>query len=122
MIIKLHVHVSRSLTETLNRSLKRSVLCFAQSLYITECVFRRKEFERICKREVKVPGLLVMRDVSIAKSEFVEGEKAVTKLQDFQEDPELFRYCTLPQVDANTEYYAKNTLSKATTKSILNLI
>lgn len=63
-----------------------------------------------------------MRDVSIAKSEFVEGEKAVTKLQDFQEDPELFRYCTLPQVDANTEYYAKNTLSKATTKSILNLI
>lgn len=67
-----------------------------------------------------MPGLLVMRDVSIAKSEFVEGEKAVTKLQDFQEDPELFRYCTLPQVEANTEYYAKNTLSKATTKSILN--
>ncbi|KAK7129698.1 hypothetical protein R3I94_009349 [Phoxinus phoxinus] len=58
----------------------------------------RKAFERICKREVKVPGLLVMRDVSIAKSEFVEGEKAVTKLQDFQEDPELFRYCTLPQI------------------------
>ncbi|XP_060759639.1 phytanoyl-CoA dioxygenase, peroxisomal isoform X3 [Neoarius graeffei] len=39
-----------------------------------------------------------MRDVSIAKSEFVQGEKAVTKLQDFQEDPELFRYCTLPQI------------------------
>jgi len=85
------------------------VLCFAQSLYINECVFHRKEFERICKREVKVPGLLVMRDVSIAKSEFVEGEKAVTKLQDFQEDPELFRYCTLPQVDTNTVLCNKNT-------------
>ncbi|RXN25708.1 phytanoyl- peroxisomal [Labeo rohita] len=58
----------------------------------------KKEFERISKREVKVPGLLIMKDVSIAKSEFVEGEKAVTKLQDYQEDPELFRYCTLPQI------------------------
>ncbi|XP_016125895.1 phytanoyl-CoA dioxygenase, peroxisomal-like [Sinocyclocheilus anshuiensis] len=58
----------------------------------------RKEFERICKREVKVPGLVVMRDVTIAKSEYVEGEKAVTKLQDYQEDLELFRYCTLPQI------------------------
>ncbi|XP_051976755.1 phytanoyl-CoA dioxygenase, peroxisomal-like [Xyrauchen texanus] len=57
-----------------------------------------KAFERICKRDVKVPGLVVMKDVSIAKSEFVEGEKAVTKLQDFQEDPELFRYCNLPQI------------------------
>uniref|UniRef100_A0A671T5Z2 phytanoyl-CoA dioxygenase n=1 Tax=Sinocyclocheilus anshuiensis TaxID=1608454 RepID=A0A671T5Z2_9TELE len=54
----------------------------------------RKEFEHICKREVKVPGLVIMRDVTIAKSEFVEGEKAVTKLQDFQEDSDLFRYCT----------------------------
>lgn len=58
----------------------------------------RKAFEQVCKREVKVPGLVIMKDVSIAKSEFVEGEKAVTKLQDFQEVPELFRYCTLPQI------------------------
>ncbi|GAA6099632.1 phytanoyl-CoA dioxygenase, peroxisomal [Tachysurus ichikawai] len=58
----------------------------------------RNEFERICKRDVKIPGLVIMRDVSIAKSEFVQGEKAVTKLQDFQEDPELFRYCSLPQI------------------------
>ncbi|XP_070709759.1 phytanoyl-CoA dioxygenase, peroxisomal [Pempheris klunzingeri] len=58
----------------------------------------RKEFEQICRREVKVPGLVVMRDVSIAKSEFVPDQKAVSKLQDFQEDPELFRYCTLPQI------------------------
>ncbi|KAM9771474.1 phytanoyl-CoA dioxygenase, peroxisomal [Syngnathus typhle] len=58
----------------------------------------RKEFERICQRKVNVPGLVVMRDVAISKSEFVPDQKAVTKLQDFQEDPELFRYCTLPQI------------------------
>ncbi|KAG9339987.1 hypothetical protein JZ751_022303 [Albula glossodonta] len=39
-----------------------------------------------------------MRDVAIAKSEFVKDQKAVSKLQDFQEDPELFRYCSLPQI------------------------
>ncbi|XP_026887881.1 phytanoyl-CoA dioxygenase, peroxisomal [Electrophorus electricus] len=58
----------------------------------------RAEFERICRRDVRIPGLLVMRDVAIAKSEFVHDEKAVSKLQDFQEDPELFRYCMLPQI------------------------
>lgn len=62
------------------------------------CRFHRKEFERICRKEVKVPGLVVMRDVAIAKSEFVPDQKAVTKIQDFQECPELFRYCTLAQV------------------------
>ncbi|KAM3588140.1 uncharacterized protein V6R79_022477 [Siganus canaliculatus] len=58
----------------------------------------RKEFERICRQEVKVPGLVVMRDLAILKSEFVADQKAVSKLQDFQEDPELFRYCKLPQI------------------------
>ncbi|XP_037616738.1 phytanoyl-CoA dioxygenase, peroxisomal [Sebastes umbrosus] len=58
----------------------------------------RKEFERICRQELKVPGMTVMRDVAIAKSEFVPDQKAVTKLQNFQEDPELFEYCALPQI------------------------
>ncbi|KAJ8411315.1 hypothetical protein AAFF_G00173210 [Aldrovandia affinis] len=58
----------------------------------------RVEFERICRREVLAPGLLVMRDVAIVKSEFVQDQKAVSKVQDFQEDPELFRYCCLPQI------------------------
>ncbi|KAF0029455.1 hypothetical protein F2P81_018560 [Scophthalmus maximus] len=58
----------------------------------------RKAFERICRQEVKVPGMLVMRDVAIAKSEFVPDQRAVSKIQDFQEDPELFRYCSLPQI------------------------
>lgn len=60
--------------------------------------FFRSAFERICRQEVKVPGLMVMRDVAIAKSEFVQDQRAVSKLQDFQEDAELFRYCNLPQV------------------------
>lgn len=67
------------------------------------CMFSRKEFERICRQEVKVPGLVVMRDVAISKSEFVQDQKAVSKLQDFQEDSELFRYCTLPEVQLDTQ-------------------
>uniref|UniRef100_A0A3Q3CUY7 Phytanoyl-CoA dioxygenase, peroxisomal n=1 Tax=Haplochromis burtoni TaxID=8153 RepID=A0A3Q3CUY7_HAPBU len=58
----------------------------------------RREFERICRQEIKVPGLVVMRDVAIAKSEFVPDQRAVSKVQDFQEDPELFRYCSLPKI------------------------
>merc|ERR1719422_184574 len=58
----------------------------------------RQRFEEICKREVKVQGLTIMRDVAIANSEFVPGEKAVTKIQNFQLDEELFGYCALPEV------------------------
>uniref|UniRef100_A0A8D2KWL9 Phytanoyl-CoA dioxygenase, peroxisomal n=1 Tax=Varanus komodoensis TaxID=61221 RepID=A0A8D2KWL9_VARKO len=58
----------------------------------------RNAFIKICKEEVKVPGLMVMRDVSIAKSKFITSEKIVTKIQDFMEDKELFRYCQLPQI------------------------
>ena len=39
-----------------------------------------------------------MRDVAIAKSEFIPGEQAVTKIQNFQLDDDLFEYCTLPEV------------------------
>ncbi|ELK16928.1 Phytanoyl-CoA dioxygenase, peroxisomal [Pteropus alecto] len=58
----------------------------------------RNEFERICRNEVKPTGLRIMRDVTIAKSEYTLNEKVVTKIQDFQEDEELFRYCTLPEI------------------------
>uniref|UniRef100_A0A3B1JPN5 Phytanoyl-CoA dioxygenase, peroxisomal n=1 Tax=Astyanax mexicanus TaxID=7994 RepID=A0A3B1JPN5_ASTMX len=58
----------------------------------------RAEFEHVCKGDVKIPGMVVMRDVAIAKSEFVRDQKAVSKLQDFQDDAELFRYCSLPQI------------------------
>ncbi|XP_069403295.1 phytanoyl-CoA dioxygenase, peroxisomal-like [Ovis canadensis] len=39
-----------------------------------------------------------MRDATIAKPEYVPSEKVVSKVQDFQEDLELFRYCTLPEI------------------------
>ena len=58
----------------------------------------RKRFEEICNKDVTIPGLLVMRDVAIAKSEFKPGEKAVTKIQDFVHDEVLFEYCGLPEV------------------------
>jgi hypothetical protein len=41
---------------------------------------------------------MVMKDVSILKSEHSLSEKVVSKIQGFQEDEELFRYCRLPQV------------------------
>lgn len=41
---------------------------------------------------------MLMKDVTIAKSQYAPSEKVITKAQDFQEDEELFRYCTLPQV------------------------
>lgn len=35
------------------------------------------------------------------KSEYGQSENVVNKVQDFQEDEELFRYCTLPEVNKN---------------------
>lgn len=58
----------------------------------------RERFEKICKKEVEVPGVIIMRDVAIARSEYVPGQKAITKIQDFQYDPVMFEYCTLPEI------------------------
>ncbi|NWI99030.1 PAHX protein, partial [Crypturellus undulatus] len=57
----------------------------------------RKEFIRICNKEVKPLGAMIMKD-QVLRSQAAASEKAVNKVQDFQEDEELFRYCTLPQV------------------------
>lgn len=38
-----------------------------------------------------------MKDVALVKSGR-EGEFVVNKVQDFQEDPQLFDFCQLPQV------------------------
>lgn len=58
----------------------------------------RDEFEKICRHEVVIPGMIIMKDIAIAKSEFVPDQSAITKIQDFQGDDELFRYCSLPQI------------------------
>ncbi|XP_028933585.1 phytanoyl-CoA dioxygenase, peroxisomal [Ornithorhynchus anatinus] len=58
----------------------------------------RNEFEKICRKEVHYPGMVVMRDLSLTKKELIQDESEVTKVQDFQCDEELFRYCYLPQI------------------------
>ncbi|XP_044136025.1 phytanoyl-CoA dioxygenase, peroxisomal-like isoform X1 [Bufo gargarizans] len=58
----------------------------------------RDVFEKVCRKELTAPGMLVMRDVAIAKSEFLPDQEAITKVQYFQELPGLFRYCSLPQI------------------------
>ena len=42
--------------------------------------------------------MTIMRDVAIAKSEYVPGQKAVSKIQNFQNEPVMFEYCYLPEV------------------------
>ncbi|XP_027628251.1 phytanoyl-CoA dioxygenase, peroxisomal [Tupaia chinensis] len=58
----------------------------------------RTQFEKICREEVKPAGIMLMRDVTILNSEDALSEKTVSKVQEFQYDKELFRYCTLPQI------------------------
>jgi len=53
-----------------------------------------QRFKDICEGKVKrSKGMFIMQDVAIAKSEFVNGQRAVTKLQEFQNDEVLFQYC-----------------------------
>ncbi|CAJ0952456.1 unnamed protein product [Ranitomeya imitator] len=58
----------------------------------------RGVFERVCKGELSAPGMIAMRDVGTLNSEYVPDQKAITRVLDFQELPELFRYCSLPQI------------------------
>ena len=58
----------------------------------------KTRFQEICSNRLSVPYMTVMKDVTIAKSEFLEGEKAITKIQDFCYDDELFEYCCLPEI------------------------
>ncbi|KAK3101950.1 hypothetical protein FSP39_007576 [Pinctada imbricata] len=71
----------------------------------------RRRFEEICTRDVKVPGILIMRDVAISKSEFVPGEQAITKIQDFQYDDVLFGYCCHPKVVQYVEAFVGQNIS-----------
>jgi len=53
----------------------------------------RQRFQEICDKEVKVPGLIVMRDVSLLREGGMPGEKVINKIQDFVMDDVLFKYC-----------------------------
>ena len=104
-----HISLIVSFTQT-GKGFKKLIF-IALHLYLIKCYLHpgicininmfksnRQRFAEICSGKVKLPGLTVMKDVAIAKSEFVEGEKAVTKIQDFQHDDVLFEYCCLPEV------------------------
>ena len=43
-----------------------------------------QRFKDLCCGADKTPGLTIMKDVSIAKTEFNKDEQAVTKIQNFQ--------------------------------------
>ena len=59
----------------------------------------RERFQDICSGKVpRSPGMTVMKDVSIVKSEYVKGERAINKIQDFQYDDVFFSYCCLPEI------------------------
>eukprot|EP00466_Bigelowiella_natans_P003240 jgi/Bigna1/86779/estExt_fgenesh1_pg.C_130232 len=59
----------------------------------------RKRFVEICtNKKERVPSMLVMRDISSTDKANKVGENAITKIQDFQDDPILFRYCTHPKI------------------------
>lgn len=66
--------------------------------YCMEFFVCREHFQQICGGSVEVPNLTIMKDVAISKSEFVSGEKAITKIQDFQYYEPLFDYCKQPGV------------------------
>jgi phytanoyl-CoA hydroxylase len=50
-------------------------------------------------------GMTIMKDVSIVKSEFVKGEGAVNKIQDYQYDETLFKYCCLAEVSSEIQLF-----------------
>lgn len=55
----------------------------------------RARFEAVCRGEVNIPGLVVMKDVAVREG---SGERVVNKIQDFQHDEAFFSYCKQPGI------------------------
>ncbi|KAK6046624.1 hypothetical protein COOONC_15870 [Cooperia oncophora] len=72
---------------------KNGYLLIRNCVPVYELERYKQRFKDICQKKDVPANMTVMRDVAIAKSEFVSGEKAITKVQDFQDDPVLFDYC-----------------------------
>ena len=76
----------------------------------------RQRFQDICSGKITPsPGMLVMKDVSILKSEYVQGEKAINKIQDFQHDDVFFSYCCLPEIIQYVECFTGPDITAAHT-------
>ncbi|XP_064486536.1 phytanoyl-CoA dioxygenase, peroxisomal-like isoform X2 [Ornithodoros turicata] len=56
----------------------------------------KHRFQEVAEGRVKIPGLVVMKDIAFAKEN--SDEKVVNKLQELYLDDVLFSYCTLPQI------------------------
>ncbi|XP_058431184.1 phytanoyl-CoA dioxygenase, peroxisomal isoform X5 [Marmota monax] len=80
----------------------RAVVAHRTSGKITPANFHPQQFqvafEKICSEESKPAGLMIIRDVSSVESENIPSEETIARIQDYQEDKELFRYCTLPEI------------------------
>jgi phytanoyl-CoA hydroxylase len=68
-------------------------------------IFFSNRFREICEGKVKDPNIVIMKDVAIHKLESAVGEQAVTKVQDFTSDEELFKYCCLPEIIQHVENF-----------------
>lgn len=70
----------------------------------------KRRFQEIVEGTVKVPGLVVMKDISLLDAN--TGEKVVNKLQELYNDDILFGYCVLPQIlDYVTSFCGPNLMA-----------
>ena len=65
----------------------------------------KERFLALCDRRVPWGGITMMKDISLAKSSTVSGERLYNKAQDFVYDEVLFQYCLLPEVRNYFPYF-----------------
>lgn len=58
----------------------------------------KERFLALCDRRLPWNGITMMKDISLAKSSTVTGERLYNKAQDFVYDDVLFQYCLYPPV------------------------
>ncbi|XP_066284697.1 phytanoyl-CoA dioxygenase, peroxisomal-like [Branchiostoma lanceolatum] len=73
----------------------------------------RQHFEDICRGDVTVPGLTIMKDISLVKSKsnLPKDSSSVNKIQNFHDDPVLMGYCADPKVLQYVESFSGPNIS-----------
>lgn len=72
-----------------------------------------ERFQQICNKEVDVPHMTVMKDVS--STNVARSERTINKIQDFMFDPVLFQYCEDPKILKYAEaFVGKNIMAMHT--------
>jgi len=73
---------------------KEGYIVVRNAVPVSEIEKYRQRFQELCEAEHPPKTMTIMRDITIAKSEFKKGDsKNITKVQDFATDPVLFSYC-----------------------------